>query len=235
MLRPSGNWNELVFLVAFLSGDILLIASFIVARLNWRLDLPPYNLRTRSLDVLLHPSKYVRPKALGITRLLQLLGALLLFAALLALGHQAIHDFLHSAVPFESVQSAPEEQEAIAAERNLFAALKKKDQTELSNLLAEEFQFRNGSEKPIGKTEFLKAATSFDGIILDITSNDLHAQIIGDVAVVTGTQNSVVRLPDGNRATSSVLFTDVFTRRKNRWLLVLAHGVETHPEHGVGP
>lgn len=89
------NLNEMIFLSAFLSGDILLIASFLNARQNWRRDLPPYNLQTHALDVLLRPSKYVLPKALPLTRTLQVLGGLLLFVALLALAREAIQEFAH--------------------------------------------------------------------------------------------------------------------------------------------
>lgn len=85
--------NEVVFLTAILSGVALLITSFVVARLNWRPDQPPYNLQTRSLGVLLHPAKYVQPKALRTTRSLQGLGGLLLIIGLLALAPQAVQDF----------------------------------------------------------------------------------------------------------------------------------------------
>jgi hypothetical protein len=67
----------------------------VVARLNWRPDQPPYNLQTRSLDVLFHPAKYVQQKALLMTRSLQVLGGLLLVVGLLALARQAIQDFAH--------------------------------------------------------------------------------------------------------------------------------------------
>ena len=93
MLRPSDNWNELLFLASFLSGDISLIASFVVSRFHWRQDVPPYNLRTHSFDVLLHPAKYVQPRALRATRALQLLGALLLLVALLAIAREALPAF----------------------------------------------------------------------------------------------------------------------------------------------
>lgn len=87
--------NEAVFLTAILSGVVQLITSFVVERLNWRPDQPPYNLQTRSLEVLLHPAKYVQPKALRTTRSLQVLGGLLLIVGLLALARQAIQDFAH--------------------------------------------------------------------------------------------------------------------------------------------
>jgi hypothetical protein len=94
-MAAVNNWNEAIFLTAFLLGDILLIASFLNTRQNWRPDLPPYNLQTSALDVLLHPSKYVSPKALQLTRTLQVLGGLLLFVALLALAREAIQGFAH--------------------------------------------------------------------------------------------------------------------------------------------
>jgi hypothetical protein len=93
VLRMTDSLNEVVFLTAILSGAVLLITSFMVARLNWRPDQPPYNLQTRSLDVLLHPARYVLPKALRTTRSLQVLGGLLVIVGLFALARQAIHDF----------------------------------------------------------------------------------------------------------------------------------------------
>ena len=87
--------NQVVFLTALLSGIFLLVASFVVARFHWRADIPPYSLKTRSMDVLLHPAKYVQPQALRLTRILQLLGSLLSLVAILALARQFVHDFLH--------------------------------------------------------------------------------------------------------------------------------------------
>jgi hypothetical protein len=95
VLRTADNLNQAVFLTAILSGGILLTASFVVARFNWRPDQPPYSLQTRSLDVLLHPAKYVQPKALRMTRSLQVLGGLLLLVGILALARQMIEDFVH--------------------------------------------------------------------------------------------------------------------------------------------
>jgi len=88
----ANNWNQAIFLTAFLTGDVLLIASFLVARFNWRPDVPPYNLRTNTFDVLWNPAKYVQPKALRMTRSLQVLGGLLLLIAVAALARQLIHD-----------------------------------------------------------------------------------------------------------------------------------------------
>ena len=95
ILRAADNVNEVVFLTAILSGVVLLVASFVVARLNWRPDQPSYTLYTRSLDILLLPAKYVQAKALRRTRSLQVLGGLLLIVGLLAIACQAVRDFAH--------------------------------------------------------------------------------------------------------------------------------------------
>lgn len=94
-MAAMSNLNQTVFLTALLSGDILLVASFLVARLNWRPDLPLYNFRTRSVDVLLHHAKYVTPKALPVTRSLQVLGGLLLALAVAVIARKAFLDFAH--------------------------------------------------------------------------------------------------------------------------------------------
>lgn len=64
-----------------------------------------------------------------------------------------------------------------------------------------------------------------EGKILSVTSNDMKANIYGDIAVLTGTQDSVVQLR-GRQLSERQVFTDVFRYRRGHWLLVLAHSVE---------
>jgi len=85
-----GNLYQVVFLTALFAGDILLVASFVVARFNWRPDVPPYNLRTRVLDVSLHPARYVLPRVLVLFRCLTVLGWLLLMTAVLTIARVAM-------------------------------------------------------------------------------------------------------------------------------------------------
>lgn len=93
MIRIQDNVNEAVFLTALILGDALLIASFVIARLNWRRDVPPYNLRTSSLDVLRHPEKYAELRVLGRVRALQIAGVILLIVAVAAVARQAVMQF----------------------------------------------------------------------------------------------------------------------------------------------
>jgi hypothetical protein len=62
-----------------------------------------------------------------------------------------------------SSQSSTPTQEVLAAERALFEAIKSKDTKALSNLLADEFLFRNAGEASVGKSEFLKTLASIVG------------------------------------------------------------------------
>src|SRR4051812_36919378 len=74
-----------------------------------------------------------------------------------------------------AAQPSSADQQVIAAEHALFGALKNQDPKALSALLADDFQFRNAGDEPVGKADFLKAATTVDGTILSITSNQ-HAR-----------------------------------------------------------
>ena len=118
------------------------------------------------------------------------------------------------------------DKEVLAAEHTLFEALKKKDATELAKLLGDEFQFRNAAENPIGKTEFINSVTSVAGAIQSISSDDMRVQMVGELAIVTGTRNAGVSLSGREAMLSSDVFTDVFVNRGGRWLLVFAHSLE---------
>ena len=95
MFRANDNVNEVVFLTSMLAGVAVLIVSMVTARLNWRPDIPPYSLRTRSLDVLLHPVKYVLPGVLPTIRTLSVLGLVLLTVAVAALVRQGLAQSWH--------------------------------------------------------------------------------------------------------------------------------------------
>jgi len=90
----GNNLNEAIFLTAMLSGIVPVVAGVVITRLNWRPDVPPYSLRTRSLDVLMHPERYALPKVLFLIRTLNAVGLLLLAIAVLAIARQVAMQFL---------------------------------------------------------------------------------------------------------------------------------------------
>src|SRR5262249_35207976 len=118
------------------------------------------------------------------------------------------------------------EQQIIAAERKLFEALKNQDANAIGKLLADDFQFRNAGDEPMDKTAFLKAATSVEGTILSVDSDNMRVQIYGDLAVLSGSQKAVVRLKDGKQVGGEGVFTDIFRKRNGQWLLVFAHNID---------
>ena len=93
MTVGQSHMNEALFLTAVLAGTILLIAGMMVARLNWRSDVPPHSLRTRSADVLLHPESYARPEMCFFVRVLSVLGVVSLLVAVFAIIREAILQF----------------------------------------------------------------------------------------------------------------------------------------------
>jgi ketosteroid isomerase-like protein len=123
-------------------------------------------------------------------------------------------------------QSSSPEQQVIAAERALFDVLKNQDAQALAALLGDDFQFRNAGDEVMGKGDFLKAATSVEGTILSVTSDNMRVQLHGEIAVLSGTQKAVVKLKDGKQVTGLGIFTDVFAHRNGRWLLVFAHNID---------
>ena len=76
---------QAVFLATLFPGVFLLVASIMVARTNWRADVSPFGLDTRSFDVLQHPEKYARPEAVRLIRALAGLGVTSLAVAISAL------------------------------------------------------------------------------------------------------------------------------------------------------
>ena len=73
--------TDAAFLGLLLPGIITLVAGVGLTRLHWRPDIPPYGHRTRSLQVMLHPGRYVTDAPLRAIRTLNIAGSLLLAGA----------------------------------------------------------------------------------------------------------------------------------------------------------
>ena len=72
---------ESAFLGLLFSGITALVAGVVLTRFHWRPDIPPYGRRTRSLQVMLHPGRYVKDAPLRAIRTLNVAGSLLLAGA----------------------------------------------------------------------------------------------------------------------------------------------------------
>lgn len=111
-------------------------------------------------------------------------------------------------------------------ERSLFKAIKMKDTAALSRIVADDFVFRGPGQAEVGKADFLKSIKSFPVEILDIWSDDMEVSIFGDVALLTGVQKARTRGKNGKDEISAGAFSDLFVKRGQQWLLVVAYNVE---------
>lgn len=123
------------------------------------------------------------------------------------------------------------EQEIYEIERQLFTAIRTKDADALDGIVADDFVFRGPGQPEIGKAAFLQVVTSFPLEIFEIWSDDMKANIFGDIALLTGVQQARTPGEDGKEQVSAGAFSDVFAKRNGRWLLVLAYNVELPQMH----
>ena len=117
------------------------------------------------------------------------------------------------------------EEAVLRAEGETMKAIGRKDAAALGRILDEEFAYRTPSGAELSRDEFLKNITSMPFEILNVRGDGLKADVFGDTAVVTGVQRARV-LAEGKEQESVVAFTDVFVKRRGRWRLRLAYGVE---------
>ena len=121
---------------------------------------------------------------------------------------------------------SPDEAAILEIEYATFDAIKRKDAEALGRHLAEEFVYRTPADGDIPRAEFLKGVAAMPYKIISVRGDSLKVSLYGDVAVLTGVQFAAVETAGGAAETSAVAFTDVFVRRRGRWLMTLAYGVE---------
>ena len=118
------------------------------------------------------------------------------------------------------------EQTILQLEREIMDAIKNKDTAALSRVMAEDFIFRSAAGPDLNRGEFLGVVKSFPIKIEAIWGDTLKVKVYGQTAVLTGVQRARTARTDGREEISAGAFTDIFIRRKGRWLLVLAYNVD---------
>lgn len=118
---------------------------------------------------------------------------------------------------------------------DMMAAIKSKDVTTLETMLADEFIYRTHFGAEADRTEFLTSIASMPQEILAIRGEELKVNVFGETAILTGVQLAEARPLEGEAEESVVAFTDVFVKREDRWLMVLAYGVELPSEQDGDP
>ena len=152
----------------------------------------------------------------------------LIAAFTLALGFVALSRAQDKTNP-DRERTAGIEQAILQIERETMDAIKNKDAPALSRILADDFVLRTPAGPDLNKAEFLKLATSMPVKILSVKGDGLKVSIYGQTAVLTGVQRSTTLSNDGQEESSAGAFTDIFVKRRGRWLLVLAYSVDLPP------
>ena len=121
------------------------------------------------------------------------------------------------------------EQKILQLEHETMEAIKNKDTEALSRILAEDFIFRSPAGPDLTRDQFLSSIKAFPVKAQAIWGEELKVKVYGQTAVLTGVQRARTASADGEEETSAGAFTDIFIRRKGRWLMVLAYSVDLQP------
>jgi ketosteroid isomerase-like protein len=92
------------------------------------------------------------------------------------------------------------------------------DVRRFDEILAEDFLCSNPDGSLVDRAEFL-AQTARPVSISNLEARDVRVRIIGDVAIIHA--RTTYTLPDGRAGSGR--YTDVWARRRGRWLAVSAH------------
>jgi len=92
------------------------------------------------------------------------------------------------------------------------------DVRRFDEILAEDFLCSNPDGSLVDRAEFL-TQTARPVAISNLEARDVRVRIIGDVAIIHA--RTTYTLPDGRAGSGR--YTDVWARRRGRWLAVSAH------------
>ena len=71
----------ILWFVLLLAGNLLLVRGLFLTRLTWRSDVEPFRRGSPILQIMIHPERFATPDRLREIRLINLLGCMLLGAA----------------------------------------------------------------------------------------------------------------------------------------------------------
>ena len=102
--------------------------------------------------------------------------------------------------------------------RDYIRSVQTSDVRRFDEILAEDFLCSNPDGSLVDRAEFLAQAAR-PVSISNLEARDVRVRIIGDVAIIHA--RTTYTLPDGRAGSGR--YTDVWARRRGRWLAVSAH------------
>ena len=119
------------------------------------------------------------------------------------------------------------EETILSIGHQIYDGIRRKDAEFLRQFLADDFVQRGADGTEASKEEFLRAISEMPFEISSVEGEHERVSVFGEVAIMTGVQVADWRKSDEEHGVSSVAYVDVFTRRNEKWLLVLAFSAES--------
>jgi len=91
-----------------------------------------------------------------------------------------------------------------------------KDTAFISNVLASDWSGQDDSGKPLGKADLVDAVKTGKMTMTAMTNHDVHARVIGNIAVVQGMDDETSSM-NGKDTSGTYSWTDVFENRGVHW------------------
>jgi ketosteroid isomerase-like protein len=117
------------------------------------------------------------------------------------------------------------QQAVLQCQQRFWAALQQKDAELFVQVLAEDFVCHSPGHEDQDRTAFIDTLTSIPFPVVGIRGEDIAICVVGDVAILTGTQVAQMRLPNGAIVPQQLALTNVFQNIAGMWKMILAHPV----------
>jgi ketosteroid isomerase-like protein len=114
---------------------------------------------------------------------------------------------------------AGNERAIIDLDRKRMRAMVAKDVETLESLLADDLIYTHSSARLDTKRSLIQGMVSGTTVYTGVKPSDVKAQDLGDTVVLTGIAHIEV-VSNGTPNAFGVRFTDVYTRRDDRWQMV---------------
>jgi ketosteroid isomerase-like protein len=112
-------------------------------------------------------------------------------------------------------------------EQRLGATYKRGDCAAWGAMLAPDWSVVHITGEVVTKAEALETCPTSSATIETLAIDQITVRRFGDAAVVTGRTRIATRAP--NAVQMTLRFTDVFSRRSGRWLVVASHATRLAP------
>ena len=96
--------------------------------------------------------------------------------------------------------------------------------------LSAQVPLRMPGQPSVNREAFIASVAGIPGTILEVSSEDTEARVLGDVGVLSGHQRARVKLEDGTVVTQVGAFTDVARWQDGRWVMAHAYNVDVSEE-----